>query len=56
MTQMGVTELSKTFFVIWTPHGILIDQIEYDSELWNGMKDCILEYYHDFYLKSIYNN
>ena len=56
MVQMAVTQLSTTFFVVWTPHGILVDSIQFDAELWKEMKTALLEYYNDFYLRTIYSD
>ena len=36
MVQMGVTGLCRTYFVVWTPHGHLIDEVKFDETLWGG--------------------
>ena len=36
MVQMGVTGLCRTCFVVWTPHGHLIDEVKFDESLWGG--------------------
>ena len=55
MVQMGVTQLSSTFFVVWTPHGHIVKNIAFDSNLWLNMKETVEEYYKNFYLKKIFN-
>ena len=31
--QMAVTGCEKTYFVVWTPHGKVIDTVTFDNEL-----------------------
>ena len=36
--QMGVTETKNAYFVAGTTHGMMIDNITFDKELWESMK------------------
>ena len=36
---MAVNETVKNYFVVWTPHGIIIDKICFDNEFWCSMKN-----------------
>ena len=56
MMQMGVTNISKLYFVVWTPHGLIIDHISFDPELWSSMKHKFEKFYKEFYLKSFYSS
>ena len=51
---MGVTGLNRTYFVVWTPHGHLIDRIKFDESIWEELKENTLVYYNDFYFKTIF--
>ena len=35
MLQMTVTGTVKNYFVVWTPHGMIIAQIYFDNEVFN---------------------
>ena len=34
LMQMGVTKTQTAYFVVWTTHGVVIDTITFDKELW----------------------
>ena len=53
MVQMGVTQLSSTFFVVWPPRGHIVKKT--GSNLWLNMKETVEEYYKNFYLKIFFN-
>ncbi|KAL3890954.1 hypothetical protein ACJMK2_003223 [Sinanodonta woodiana] len=36
-TQLGVTKLDLAYFVVWTEKDLHIEQITFDSEMWNEM-------------------
>ena len=55
MLQMADTRCSVTYFVLWNPHGIVVDKIYFDLSLWNLLKEKIINYYKDYYLKSIFS-
>ena len=52
--QMAVTNLEKTYFVVWTRHGMIIDTITFDKELWDDMKDKLILYYKNVYLNTLF--
>ena len=52
--QMAVTNLEKTYFVVWTRHGMIIDTITFDKELWDDMKDKLIFYYKNVYLNTLF--
>ena len=54
--QMGVTGHKKTFFVVWTPHGIHYEEIHFDEIFWNSLVSDFSQYYTEFYLRSIFTN
>ena len=35
LMQMGVTKTETAYFVVWTIHGVVIDTITFDKELWD---------------------
>ena len=44
----------KTYFVVWTRHGMTTDTVTFDKELWDDMKDEFILYYENFYLKTFF--
>ena len=52
--QMAVTNLEKTYFVVWTRHSMIIDTVTLDKELWDDMKDKFILCYENFYLKTFF--
>ena len=48
LMQMGVTKTKTTYFVVWTTHGMVIDNIIIDKELWESMKSNFEMFYKDF--------
>ena len=52
--QMAVTKLKESYFVVWTPHGMIIDEILFDEEAWKDMEEKLIFYYSNFYLKSLF--
>ena len=52
--QMGVTNITKSYFMVWTPHGYILDVISFDTELWMNMERKFCKYYEDIYLNSIF--
>ena len=35
LIPMGVTKTKNAYFVVWTTHGMVIENITFDKELWN---------------------
>ena len=55
LMQMGVTKPRKAYFVVWTTHGMVIDIITFDNELWESMKSNFEMFYKDFHLNSFFS-
>ena len=55
LVQMAVTELKHFYFMVWTPHGYIIDHLDFDSEMWYLMKLELVSYYQQYYLKTVFN-
>ena len=51
---MAVTNLEKTYFVVWIRHGMIIDTVTFDKELWDDTKSKFILYYENFYLKTFF--
>ena len=47
--QMAVTGTIKNYFVVWNPHGMIIDEIYFDNEFWCLMKNKSQKYYEHFF-------
>ena len=54
--QMAVTKIKKSVFMIWTPHGHFLEEIDFDSELWDNLQSKFINYYENFYLKTIFKD
>ena len=50
--QMGIIKTKTAYFVVWTTHGMVIDNITFDKELWESKKSNFEMFYKDIYLKS----
>ena len=48
MLQMAVTRTIKNYFVVWSPHGMIIDEIHLDNEFWCSIKNKFQKYYEHF--------
>ena len=48
LMPMGVTKTKNAHFVVWTTHGMVIDNITFDKELWESMKSNFETFYKDF--------
>ena len=48
MLQMSVTGTIKNYFVVWTPHGMVIDETYFDHKFWFSMKNKFQKYYEHF--------
>ena len=44
MLQMAVTGTIKNYFVVWTPQGMIIDEIYFDNESWCSTKNKFQKY------------
>ena len=52
----GVTKTKSDYFVVWTTHGMMIDNITFHKELWESMKSSFEIFYKDFFLNSIFQS
>ncbi len=52
--QMGVTEINKSIFIIWTPHGIFQEEINFDNSLWESLKESLRDFYVNYYVPSLF--
>jgi hypothetical protein len=52
--QMGVTGIKKSYFMVWTPHGYVLDTLYFDPKLWESMTETFYMYYNNFYLKGLF--
>ena len=49
--QMGVRKTKTADFVVWTIHGMMIDKITFEKELWESMKSNFEMFYKYFYFR-----
>ena len=49
MLQMAVTGTIKNYFVVWTPHGMIIDELYFDNEFWCSVKNKFQKCYEHFF-------
>ena len=49
----GVTGLKKCYFMVWTCHGFIVDEICFDSTLWEYLKQLYHEFYNHYLLSFI---
>lgn len=52
--QMAVTGFNHSYFMVWTPHGFVIDHMLFDQERWYTLKLDLVSYYNNYYLKTIF--
>lgn len=52
--QMGVTKIEKCYFFIYTSHGYLLSEINFDKEFFLSLVEKCCKFYEFHYLKSIY--
>ena len=50
---MAVSGTIESYFVAWTPHGMIIDEIYFDNEFWFSMKNKFQKYYENFVFKAL---
>ena len=48
MLQKAVTGTIKIYFVVWTSHEMIIDEIYFDDKIWSSMKNKFQKYYEHF--------
>ena len=53
--QMAVTGIPKSYFVVWTAHGLFTEMITFDKDLWGTMKHKLTDFYIDYYVPSLFS-
>ena len=51
--KIGVTKSNVAYFVVWTLHGMVIDNSSF-KELWESMQMNFENFYKDFYLNYFF--
>ena len=51
---MGVTGLKKCYFFVFTVHGYVIDEIDFEKDYFKDFCSLCSKFYTDFYLSSIF--
>jgi len=49
--QMGVTGLKKCYFFVWTSHGYILEEINFDSDFYKELVELLSDFYKRFYLE-----
>ena len=49
---MAVTNTKLCYFVVWTPHGKVIDTVSFDDIMWKNIEEKLIAFYIDFYLRN----
>lgn len=52
--QMGVTGMKLCYFMVWTPHGKILDEVNFDASFYENLKLSCEFYYDNFYLDTIF--
>ena len=52
--QMTVTNRNLCYSVAWTLHDKVIDTISCDNVMWNDIKEHLIAFYKDFYLRNFF--
>ena len=56
LVQMTVTNMEHCYFMVWTPHGYIIDHLDFDRQKWYIIKHELVTYYQQYYLRTIFNH
>ena len=51
-----VTKTKNAYFLVWTTHGTVKDNITFHQELWESMKSSFQRLNRGFYLSSIFQS
>ena len=46
--QMAATGLKSSYFFVWSPHGCLIDRVEYDPKFWVSLQQKLVQFYSSY--------
>ena len=52
--QMAVSNRKLCYFVVWTPHGKVIDTIIFHKIMWKYIKEKLIAFYKDIYLINFF--
>ena len=52
--QMAATEISASYFYVWTPKGSYTQEIKFDEKLWEELKTIFYQFYANFYVPSLF--
>ena len=52
--QMAATEISASYFYVWTPKGSFTQEIKFDEKLWEELKTIFYQFYANFYVPSLF--
>ena len=50
---MAATNRNLCYFVVWT-HGKVIDTLSFGDILWKDIKEKLIDFYKDFYLRNFF--
>ena len=50
---MAVTNLPLCEFVVWTPQGLFVENIPFDTSFWSSQADKCLTFFHDVILPEL---
>ena len=53
--QVEVTNIKVAYFVVWNTHGMEIDIIAFNKELWESIKSNFEMFCRDFHLNSFFS-
>ena len=53
--QMGVTGIHKSYFVVWTAHGIFIELLTFNKDFWEDIRIKLTDFYIDYYAPSLFS-
>jgi len=52
--QLGVAKLNKCYFFVYTAHGFILNEIDFDVNFFSDISEKCCRFYRDYYLKSFY--
>ena len=53
--QMAATNRKLCYFVVWKPHGKVIDTISFDGLMWKDIKEKLIAFYKDFFFRNFFD-
>ena len=52
--QLVPATVTKSYLFVWTAHGLILQQIDFDQEFWSVFKNDVTDFYVKLYLPSVY--